>query len=55
MNPKEYAQALLLEYGTKAKTNAYVNQRIALSIELGVPNNTATIYWNKIKAELKLL
>lgn len=53
MNPTEKAAALLAEYGTKTKANIYINEQIALAKELGVPNNTAMAYWDKVKKALK--
>ena len=53
MNPTEKAEALLVEYGTKTKANVYINEQIALAKELGVPNNTAMAYWDKVKKALK--
>lgn len=55
MNPNEKAIALLEEYGTKTKANVYINEQIALAKELGVPNNTAMAYWDKIKKALKAI
>lgn len=55
MNPSEKAQSLLEEYGTKTKANVYINEQIALAKELGVPNNTAMAYWNKVKKALKAM
>jgi hypothetical protein len=53
MNPTEKAAALLVEYRTKTNANIYINDQIALAKELGVPNNTAMAYWNKVKTALK--
>lgn len=55
MNPTENAAALLVEYKTKTKANVFIKEQIALAKELGVPNNTAMAYWNKVKAALKAI
>lgn len=55
MNPSEQAKALLEIYKTKTKANVYINEQIELAKELGVPNNTAIAYWNKVKKALKAI